>query len=71
MARPYAPAPFTAPISGDINQRFTQVADAINRKADAAATPSFSSIVLRAPDGSSWQLSVDAAGAVVTTQVMP
>ena len=71
MARlPYAPAPFTAPISGDINQRLTAIAEAINRKADATASPAFNSIVLRAPDGSNWQLSVNASGAVITTQVM-
>ena len=28
-------APFVAPLSGDINQRLAQVADALNRKADA------------------------------------
>lgn len=69
-ARPQPPAPFVAPVSGDINQRMAGVAAAINRKADATATPSFSSIVLRAPDGSSWTVSVDTTGKLVTTQVM-
>jgi len=72
MARlPHAPAPFIASISGDLNQRLAQVADAINRKADATTTPSFNSIVLRAPDGSSWEVSVDVGGALVTAQVLP
>jgi len=71
MARlPHAPAPFIASISGDLNQRLAQVADAINRKADATTTPSFNSIVLQAPDGSAWQLTVDASGAIVTSQVL-
>ena len=70
MARPQAPAPFVAPQSGDINQRFALVANAINGKAPSTTTPAFDSIVLRAPDGSNWIVSVNAAGALVTTQVM-
>jgi hypothetical protein len=71
MSRPLPVAPFTAPVSGDITQRLAAVADAINRKADATTTPSFSSIVLRAPDGSSWNVAINATGTLVTTQVMP
>jgi hypothetical protein len=70
MARPQAPAPFVAPQSGDINQRFALVAAAINGKAPSTTTPAFDSIVLRAPDGSNWVVSVNAAGALITTQVM-
>ena len=70
-SRPQAPAPFVAPQSGDLNQRFSLVAAAINRKADQTATPSFSSVVLRAPDGSNWVVSVDVSGALVTAQVVP
>jgi hypothetical protein len=69
-ASPQAPAPFVAPVSGDINQRLAQVAQAINRKADATTVPSFSAIILRAPNGASWQLSVDNAGAL-STAVLP
>jgi hypothetical protein len=70
MARPQAPAPFVAPQSGDINQRFALVAAAINGKAPSTTTPAFDSVVLRAPDGSNWVVSVNASGALVTTQVM-
>jgi hypothetical protein len=70
MARPQAPAPFVAPQSGDINQRFALVAAAINGKAPSTTTPAFDSVVLRAPDGSNWVVSVNAAGALITTQVM-
>jgi hypothetical protein len=70
MARPQAPAPFVAPQSGDINQRFALVAAAINGKAPSTTTPAFDSIVLRAPDGSNWVVSVNASGALTTTQVM-
>jgi hypothetical protein len=71
MARALPAAPFSAPLSGTFEQRLAAIAAAINRKADATATPSFSAVVLRAPDGSNWQVSVTAAGALVTTQVMP
>jgi hypothetical protein len=62
-------APFVAPLSGDINQRLAQVADALNRKADANGATVFPYIGLSAPDGSTWKLSVDNAGAVHTEQV--
>ena len=70
MPRPQAPAPFVAPQSGDINQRFALVAAAINGKAPSTTTPAFDSVVLRAPDGSNWIVSVNASGALITTQVM-
>jgi hypothetical protein len=71
MPTPYAPAPFIAPVSGSLEQRLAAIANAINRKADVTATPSFGAIVLRAPDGSSWNVSVDVTGALVTAQVVP
>ena len=64
------PAPFVAPIDGDINQRLAIVAGAINRKADAVSTPTFASIQLVSPDGSTWMVSVSDTG-VLTTTVMP
>jgi hypothetical protein len=66
---PRPPAPFIAPVAGDMDQRLAQVAQAINRKADATTVPSFSAIILRAPNGSSWQLSVDNTGALSTAVV--
>jgi hypothetical protein len=70
VPRPHAPpGPFIAPIGGDLNQRLSQVAQAINRKADATTTPSFAAINLTATNGSTWQLTVSAAGALVITQV--
>ena len=62
-------APFTAPISGDIDQRLAEVAGAINRKADANGATVFPFIGLRSPDGSTWKISVDATGALHTEQV--
>jgi hypothetical protein len=58
------PAPFVAPLSGDLNQRMAQVADALNRKADANGASVFPMIGLSSPDGTTWKLSVDDAGAL-------
>lgn len=62
-------APFVAPLSGDINQRLAQIADALNRKADANGATVFPYIGLTAPDGSTWKISVDAGGVLHTEQV--
>jgi hypothetical protein len=62
-------APFVAPLSGDINQRLAQVADALNRKADANGATVFPYIGLSAPDGSTWKISVDTSGVLHTEQV--
>jgi hypothetical protein len=62
-------APFVAPLSGDINQRLAQVADALNRKADANGATVFPFIGLSAPDGSTWKISVDTSGVLHTEQV--
>lgn len=64
------PAPFAAPTSGTIEERLAQVANAINRKADASGTPTFGWIRLIAPDGTVWAVSVDINGALHTTQVL-
>jgi hypothetical protein len=62
-------APFVAPLSGDINQRLAQVADALNRKADANGATVFPYIGLTAPDGSTWKITVDTSGVLHTEQV--
>jgi hypothetical protein len=65
----YAPAPFVAPFSGDIDQRLSMIADALSRKADTTSVPTYSAVMLIAPDGSAWRLSVDATGALSTSAV--
>lgn len=50
--------------------RLSQVADAINRKADITSIPTYSSIHLIAPDGSTWMVSISTTG-VLTTMQMP
>ena len=65
----HPPAPFTAPMSGTLEQRLAAVADAINRKADTNGTAVFPFIGLRSPDGSTWKLSIDNTGALITEAV--
>ena len=69
MANIYPPAPFVAPVSGDIVQRLSQVAEAINKKADVTAEPTYSAVLLVASNGSVWRLTVDSAGALHTASV--
>jgi hypothetical protein len=72
MARPYhPPAPFTAPVTGSLDQRLAGIAAAINRKADAGLQgPAFHFLALIAPDGSTWRVLVDDTGAL-STEVVP
>jgi hypothetical protein len=67
MARP--PAPFIAPFSGSIDQRLAMIADAMNRKANMSDEPVYAAVMLIAPNGSTWRLSVDNTGALSTTAV--
>jgi hypothetical protein len=63
------PAPFSPQLTGDPRDQMRQLADAISRKADIQSEPLYSAVMLRAPDGSSWRVSVDDSGALVTAQV--
>ena len=71
MARPghSPPTPFVAPASGDLNLRLSQVAAAINRKADITSVPTYSSVHLIAPNGGVWMLSVSNTGTLVVDQM--
>ncbi len=65
VSRP--PAPFQAPTAGSIDERLAIMAQEINRKANAGlAGPAYSFLGLIAPDGSTWRVSVDNAGVIVT-----
>jgi hypothetical protein len=66
----HPPAPFTAPVSGTLDQRLAGIAAAINRKADAGVQgPAYQFLALISPDGSTWRVMVDDAGAISTQQV--
>jgi 5,10-methenyltetrahydromethanopterin hydrogenase len=60
------PAPFVVPLGGDLEVQMAAVANAVNRKADVTSIPSYSAIHLTAPDGSTWMVSVDNTGALIT-----
>jgi hypothetical protein len=62
-------APFIAPTGGSIDQRLALVAQALNRKADQTSSPVYSSVILLAPGGGAWQLTVDDTGALSTASV--
>ena len=60
----HPPAPFTAPVSGSIEQRLAAVADAINSKASAAVAPAYHSLALISADGTTWAITVENVGGV-------
>jgi hypothetical protein len=70
VRRAFPPAPFQMPAAGDVDAKFAQVAEAINRKADQSNTPMFSAIMLRASDGSTWQLRISPMGVLLIEQVL-
>jgi hypothetical protein len=71
MPRPYhPPPPFQVPMNGTIDERLANIAEAINRKADQGLQgTAFRFLALIAPDGSTWRLEIDTAGALHTTVV--
>jgi hypothetical protein len=70
VARLYhPPAPFTAPTTGDINQRLAEVANAINAKASATVPTAYKFLGLISPNGTTWKVSIDDAGALHTEAV--
>ncbi|HEY2417531.1 MAG TPA: hypothetical protein VGH84_06400 [Steroidobacteraceae bacterium] len=69
MAIRSAPAPFIAPYDGELNQRLAIIAQAISQKADITTEPVYAAVMLIAPDGSTWRLSVATGGALSTVQV--
>jgi hypothetical protein len=71
VMRPHPPAPFAAPVSGDINQRLQQMADAINSKASATVTPVWHSLALIDETGQTWRVKVHADGTLHTDLVTP
>lgn len=70
VRRAFPPAPFAPPGGDDVDLKFAQVAEAINRKADASTTPMFSAVLLRASDGSTWQLRISPMGVLIIDQVV-
>jgi hypothetical protein len=70
VARMYhPPAPFSAPLNGDIDQRLAEMANAINGKASATVPTAFKFLGLISPNGTTWKISIDDAGALHTEAV--
>ena len=66
----YAPvAPFIPPFSGDADQRLSALAEVISRKADVTSEPVYSGVILLAPNGTAWTLTVSNTGALSTAAV--
>ena len=64
------PAPFTVPTGGDIEQRLSAIAEELNRKANAGlAGPAYAFVGMIAPDGSTWRVSINNTGTIITQQV--
>lgn len=66
-ARP--PQPLVPALTGSPDQRMTQLAQAISRKADATSEPVYSAVHLIAPGGAVWRVAVSDAGALAITVV--
>jgi len=68
MARFPVPT-FTPPTSGTVEQRIRVLADALSRKADQTLEPVYSAVLLMAPGGAVYRLSVDDTGLLTTAAV--
>lgn len=65
VSRP--PAPFQAPTGGSLDERLSVIAQEINRKANAGgAGPAYHFIGLISPNGTTYRVSVNDAGTIIT-----
>lgn len=55
-----------AQLAGSVAQQVQVLADAINAKADIGGEPPFSAVLLRSPDGTTWRVTVDDLGTLLT-----
>ena len=46
---PFPPTPVRIPLTGSLESRVRQLADAVTQKADRTAQPMFSAVLLQAP----------------------
>ena len=67
-ARP--PAPYSPQLtSNNPSELLRQIGDALSRKADATTEPVYTAVLLIAPGGTTWRVTVDDAGALGAVQV--
>lgn len=60
---------FIPPTSGSIEQRVRIIGEAISRKADQTLEPAYTAVLLTAPGGGVWRLSVTDAGTLQVDSV--
>ena len=61
--------PYIASSSGTVEERLDAMAGALSRKADTNGSPVFVSLVLVAPNGARWLVTVDNLGALKTEEI--
>lgn len=65
----HAPAPYTSPLSGSIDQRLAQLVDYINSVRSIAVSPTVSRLTMVDELGQSWSVTIDSAGAFHTSLI--
>jgi hypothetical protein len=70
MPPPFAPPPrVVVPTTGSLEARVRVLATVVDKKADQTTQPMFNSVLLQAPGGAVWRVSVNDAGALQTAVV--
>jgi hypothetical protein len=60
------PGRFPAQLTGSVPDQLRQIADALSRKANVTSEPVYSAVMLIAPGGAVFRLTVDDTGALAT-----
>lgn len=63
------PAPFSPQLTDNPRDQMRQIADALSRKADATLEPVYTAVLLIAPGGATFRVTVDDAGALAAAAV--
>lgn len=67
LPRPVAPV--AVPTGGSLDQRLNLLADSVSRKAEINTAPAFIAVILAAPNGTQFRITVDNNGQLVTENV--
>lgn len=65
----HSPAPFSAPTSGDLEQRLSQIVGMVNSVRSIAVAPTVTSITMTDPTGQAWSITIDSTGALHTALI--